>query len=819
MTDLLHAFRQLAKSPGFATAAILVLALGIGVNTAIFSVVEAALLRPLPFPESDRLVRLYEAFDQPDTRANTLNLSELTVQQWREHGTGVFAGLGAATGTSLTLGQAADGPPRYLPAARVTADFFTVLGLAPVLGRNFTAEEDKPNAARTVIIGHDLWQRQFGGRADVLGQVLQLDGAPHTVVGVMPANYRHPYRAEVWVPLAAAFDPRAGRGHYLYGVARLRPGVTLAAADAAVRRLCANLLAAAPDTGNPVRAYIRPLREGFVADLKPKLLAIYGAALSALLVAAANFAGLLLARAVEREGETAIRAALGASGRRLLRESLAQSLVLAALGTAAGLLLATWITPLLVALSPEGSDATGSAMREFDHAVRLNLPVFAFAAGALLLAGLLFGLLPAWRASRTDLRTAMGGASRSATLDRGTRRLLGALVVGEIAVALVLLVGAGLLADHFRALVAERWGFATGNRLTFNIAVDRLYPTGEARTRVLDNALAEFRALPGVRSATVTLPHPLNSARQLISNNPAGATPPEPRGFHLAYLRGVVPGYFSTVGQTLLRGRDIADTDNAGAPPVCIVNESFARRYWPGQDAVGQRVKWGRLDGARPWFTVIGVAADTRIVEDPNDGEVNGTLHLPLAQILAASTTFNEFTFVLETAVAPRSLENAVRAALARVDPRLAAYEMLTVEEAAAQTRVTERFALTLVALFGVLGLVLSAVGLYGLLALQVSRRMREFGVRAALGATAAGLVRLVALQGARLLAGGFVCGGVGAWIAVRVARSQWPELPAISLAVMAVAGLVLSLAVALACWLPARRAGRVDPMIALRSE
>jgi putative ABC transport system permease protein len=815
----IRAFRLLAKSPGFAAAAILVLALGIGVNTAIFSVVEAALLRPLPFPGPDRLVRLYEAFDQPDTRANTLNLSELTVRQWREQGGDLFTGFGAATGTSLTLGAATGEAPRYLPAARVTADFFTVLGLAPVLGRNFTAEEDKPNAARTVILGYDLWQRQFNGRADVLGQVILLDGAPHTVVGVMPANFRHPYRAEVWVPLGAAFDPAASRGHYLYGVARLRPGVTVAAADAAIRRLCANLSAAAPNAGNPVRAYIRPLRDGFVTDLRPKLLAIYGAALCALLVAAANFAGLLLARAVEREGENAIRAALGASRRRLLGESLAQSLLLAALGTAAGLLLASWITPLLVTLSPEGSDATGSAMREFDHAVRLNLPVFGFAAGALLLAGLVFGLLPAWRATRADLRSPMSSSSRGATLDRGTRRLLGALVVGEIAAALILLVGSGLLSAHFRTLVSQPWGFATENRLTFNIAVDRLYPTAESRTQALDNMLAAFRALPGVRSATVTLPHPVNAARQLTSNNPDGATPPEPRGFYLAYLRATVPGYFATVGQTLLAGRDFTAADNAAAPRVCIVNESFARRFWPGRDAVGQRVKLGRLDSPRPWMSVVGVAADTKVLEDPNDGEVNGTLHLPLPQVLAISTAFNEFTFVLETAVAPRSLENSVRTALAHVDARLAAYELETIDEATGRTRVTERFALTLVSLFGVLGLALAAIGLYGLLTLQVTRRMREFGIRAALGATAAGLTRLVAIQGAWLLAAGFLFGGVAAWIAVRVARSQWPGLPPVSPLIFAGAALVLSAAVGLACWLPARRASRVDPMVVLRTE
>ncbi len=819
MSILLQAFRQLAKAPGFTAAAVLVLALGIGVNTAIFSVVEAALLRPLPFPEPDRLVRLYEAFDEPDTRANTLNLSELTVQQWREHAGDLFTGIGAATGTSVTLGNRTGEAPRYLPAARVTADFFPVLGLAPALGRTFTAEEDAPNGPRTALISHDLWQRQFGGRADVLGAAVMLDGVPHTIVGVMPPTFRHPYRAEVWLPLAAAFDPRASRGHYLYGVARLKPGVTIAVANAAMRRLCANLNAGGASTGNPMRAYIRTLREGFVADVKPKLLAIYGAALCALLIAAANFAGLLLNRAVEREGETAVRAALGASRRRLLTESLAQSLLLSVAGTVAGLVLATWLTPLLVKLSPEGADATGSAMREFDHAVRLNAPVFAFATGALLLAGLGFGLLPAWRAGRTDLRGALGTGSRSSTLDRGTRRLLGGLVVAEIAVALVLLVGAGLLSQHFRRLVEEPWGFATNHRLAFNISTERLYPDARARTQALEKILADLRALPDVRSATVTLPHPLNAARQLISNNPEGFTPPEPRGFHLAYLRATTPGYFATVGQALVRGRDFTESDKADAPPVCIVNESFAERYWPGQDPLGKRVKWGRLDGARPWVTIVGVSADTKAVADPNDGDINGTLQLPVSQLLALSASFGEFTFVLETDVAPRSLENAARAVLARVDPRLAAYELASLEESADATRTTERFALTLVGLFGGLGLVLSAVGLYGLLALQVTRRTREFGVRTALGATAAGLVRLVAGQSLRLLLAGVTVGAFGAWAAIRLARNQWPDLPPANPLLFTAAFFVLLLAIGVASWLPARRAAKVDPLVALRSE
>lgn len=816
---LWSALRRLRQTPTYSAAAILVVALGIGVNTAIFSVVEAALLRPLPFPESDRLVRLYEAFDDTDTRANTLNLSELTVQQWRAHAGDFFTGIGAATGSSLTLGGDGRDAPRYLPTARVTANFFPLLGLAPALGRTFTAEEDQPNGPRVVLISHTLWQTRFAGNRDVLGSTIPLDGQPYTIVGVMPPSFRHPYRAEVWVPLAAAFNPQGPRGHYLYGIARLRPGVTIVAADAGLRRLCANLAAGRTNAGDPVRAYIRTLREGFVADVRPKLLAIYGAALCTLLIAAANFSGLLLSRAVEREGETAVRAALGASRRRLLGESLAQSALLALAGTLVGLLLAAWITPTLVSISPEGTDATGSAMREFDHAVRLSAPVFGVAAGTMLLVGLGFGLLPAWRAGRADLRSALGSGARGATLDGGTRRVLAGLVVAEIAVTLVLLVGGGVLTQHFRRLVEEPWGFATERRLSFNINTERTHPTAELRFATYEKILAELRALPGVRSATVTLPHPVNAARQLISNNPDGATPPEPRGFHLGYLRATAPGYFGTMGQILVRGRDFTTDDNAAAPAVCIVNESMAKRYWPGQDPIGKRVKWGRLDGPRPWFTVVGVAADTKAIVDPNDGDINGTFYLPFPQLLAMSNSFGECTFVLETTVAPRSLENSVRAVVARVDPRLAAYEVVNVADAVAESFITERFALTLVSLFGVLGLTLAAVGLYGLLALQVTRRTREFGIRTALGATAGSIIRLVTGLGLRLLFIGTVTGGATGWAALRAAQHQWPDLPRANPVIFVMATVVLAAAVGLATWLPARRAARIDPQVALRGD
>jgi putative ABC transport system permease protein len=816
MNDIRYALRLLWKSPAFSVVAIATLALGIGANTAIFSVIESALLRPLPFPNADRLVRLYETFDESGARSSTLNLSEKTVLQWREHGRDIFEDIAVGTGASITAsteGQSA----QSFPAARISSNFLTVLGLPPSRGRNFTAAEDQPNGPRVAIISHDFWQRNLGGREDVVGRTINLDDAPYTVVGVMPKTFRHPYRAEIWLPIALSFAPEA-RNRYLYGVARMRPGITPAQAEAAARQMCAAINQAEPDPNNAPAAYLIPLRDSFIIDLRPKLLIIAAAGLCALLVAAANFAGLMLARVVERDGEMALRSALGATRGQLIRQGLVQALMLSALGTICGLLIAGWLTPALVALSPEGADATGSAIREFDHGVRLDWPVFAFAAGAMLLIGIGFGLLPAWRASRPDIRGAIGSIGRGSTLDGSTRRLLGGLIVVEIAIAAVLLMGSLTLTQYFRKVVNEPWGFSTERRLVFNAMLsDRLFTSPEARAHTNDATLRELRSLPGVRSASVTAPSPMEAARNLMSCIPEGAQPPEPRGTYLAYMRGTTPGYFETIGQRLLRGRDFTETDRADSPPVAIVNESFARRFWPGQDPIGKRVKHGRLDNPRPWYTVVGVVADTKVVVDPRDGEVVGTICLPLPRWLAAGN--DEMTFVVESAGEPKFLEGGVRNALARADSRLAAYNILSLATAAADSWVTERFLFVLVSLFGALGLVLASIGVYGLLALQVTRRTREFGVRLALGATAAALIRLVAKQGVRLLALGFLAGGLAAWAAIRLARSQWPDLPTADPLIWLGAAVVLSAGVALASWLPARRASRVDPIIALRAE
>jgi putative ABC transport system permease protein len=821
ISDFKYALRTLVKSPGFTLVAVLTLALGIGANTAIFSVVEGVLLRPLPFPNAERLVRIYEAQDENGARSGTLNLSDRTVARFGEFGRDIFEDVAGGTGDASVVSITGGSTPQTVPAARVTYNFFDVLGLPPAQGRNFTSEEGSDKAASVAIISDDFWRNTLDSRRNVLGSTIVIDGTPRTIVGVMPKAFRHPYRANLWLPLA--LDPDNSvmiNNHYLYGVARLRPGVTPVKAEEAVKRMCARINRDDTNPANVRAAYIPPLRESFVMDLRPKILVIVGAAVCALLIAAANFAGLLLARVIEREGELALRAALGASRRRLVRQQLVQALLLALAGTAIGLLIALWITPTLFALSPEGADATGSAMREFDYAARLDLPVFAFAAGVMTMVGLGFGLLPAIRAARTDLRGAMSVTSRGATLDRSARRLLGSFVVIELAIAAALLTASVTATQYFRKVIDEPWGFETKDRLAFNVTVpDRFFPSAAAKQSALETSLAQLQQVPGVKSATVASPSPMDAPWTLIPFNAEGAPAPEPRGTYTAYSRIPVPGYFRSMGEPLLQGRDFNATDTADAPLVCIISQSIAKKFWPNDSPIGKRIRWGRLDGIRPWFTIVGVVGDMKAIADPRDGEVLGMIARPLAQMLVHATTpLEDITFVLHTD--GRSVnESTIRTALARANPNLAAYNFLSLQDAATRSRTTERFIFVLVSSFGLVGLVLAAVGLYGLLALQVSRREREFGIRSALGATARQIIQLVARQGAVLLSLGFTAGALATYGVVRLVKNQWAEMPAPNLIACICAATVLGIAVMIACWLPARRASRVDPIIALRAE
>ena len=819
--DLKFALRMLAKKPGFAAVAILTLALGIGANTAIFSVVENVLLRPLPFPHAERLVRIFEAPDETGVRTTSLNLTDRTVVRFRQFGHDVFEDVAGATGAAVTVGLNDGSPAQTVPVAQVTSNFFSVLGLPPIQGRSFTPEEGRSGAAAVAVISDDFWRNILHARSDALGSTLILDGIPRTVIGIMPKSFRHPYRASVWLPLVLEPDnPATINNHYLYGVARLQPGVTPAKAEEAVRRMCTAINREDPNPANVRGAYIPALRESFVMDLRPKILVIVGAAACALLIAAANFAGLLLARVIEREGEFALRAALGASRRQLIRQQLVEALLLSVIGTALGLLVASWATPLLFALSPEGTDATGSAMREFDYAARLDLPVFVFAAGVMALVGLGFGLLPALRAARTNLRGAINISARGATLDRGARRLLGSFVVVELAMAAALLTASVTATQYFLKLAEEPWGFETRDRLAFNVTLpDRFFPSAAAKQNALQASLVQLRALPGVESTTVVSPSPMDASWTLMLFNAEGSPAPEPRGFYTAYSRVPVPGYFGSIGQPLMQGRDFLESDGPDAPLVCIISQSIARRFWPNESPLGKRIRWGRLDGNRPWFTIVGVVGDMKAIADPRDGEVLGMIARPMAQMLVrASALLDDITFVLDTKSAAVS-ESAIRAALSRADSRLALYNLVSLQQAAAQSRTTERFIFVLLSSFGLIGLAVAAVGLYGLLSLQVARRQRELGIRSALGATARQLIELIARQGATLLGIGLASGALATWAIVHFVRTQWADMPSPNLIAWLGGAIVLAATVALACWLPARRAGRIDPVIALRAE
>jgi len=390
----------------------------------------------------------------------------------------------------------------------------------------------------------------------------------------------------------------------------------------------------------------------------------------------------------------------------------------------------------------------------------------------------------------------------------------------ELAVAAALLMASITTTQYFKRMVNEPWGFATDKRLAFKTVVsERLFPNLGAQQGAIDSTLNALRALPGVRGATVTAPSPMQAPRNLVSFNIEGNPPPEPRGFYLSYFRIAVPGYFKTMSHTILQGREFLESDTAESDQVCVITEALARRFWPGQNPIGKRIKWGRIDGPRPWMTVVGLAADMKAIADPRDGEVIGMIARPLAQLLPMGLSqFEELTYVVQSDSAVPN-ESEIRSALARTDSRVAAYEIVSLEEAARQSRTTERFIFVLVSLFSGLGLVLAAVGLYGLLSLQVARREREFGIRTALGATAKQIIQLVAQQGVRLLAVGATAGLILSWAIARVLRTEWAAMPTPSIIAGIGSGIVLGMAVLLACWLPARRAARIDPIIALRSE
>jgi len=800
--DVRYGARALLGAPGLTAVAVATLALGIGANTAIFSVIDAMLLRPLPYPEADRLVFLTEWSEQvPEMSFSVANFKDL-----RDQGT-VFESMVASNGTSFVL-AGGDGEPERLNGRQVTSGLFATLGMAPILGRAFSPEEEKPGAEGVALLGEGFWERRFGRDPGVLGRSLSLSGETFTVIGVMPGTFHGSWKAfDVFTPLLRLEDRIGGnerRGNHpgIYVVGRLKPGVTEERARAEVEAIARRLAEQYPDTNAKQDMTLQPLHDAVVGDLRPALLLLLGAVAFVLLIACANVANLLLARAAGRQKEIALRLALGARRRRLVRQLLTESVLLALLGGAAGVLLA-WggLRGLLAALPANVPRA---------DEIGIDARVLLFTAAVAVVTGLAFGLVPAWRALTTDLHDPLKEGGRG-TPGPGHHRVRNALVVGEIALALVLLVGAGLLLRSFQRVVEADAGFRAAGVLTASVPLPRArYEEHPKRAALVERVLEAARAGPGITAVAVT--QPLLGTWQ-SSFSVEGRPEPPPGQRPSADITRVSADYFRAMGVRVLEGRVFEDRDRTDSPPVCIVDQTFARSYWPGDRALGKRVKFGGLDDAEnPWMEVVGVVAHVKNYGVDEDSRVE--IYMPFLQ-----SSVGAFTLVARTDGEPGALAAGLRQALRAADPELPLYSVQTLAGRLAERAAERRLAVLLISVFAAVALALAAVGIYGVTSYAVTQRTQEIGIRMALGAERGHVLRMVLRHGAAMALLGV---GIGLLVAFALARLVASLLFQVSPADPPTFSLVAALLVAvalLACWLPARRATRVDPLAALRCE
>ncbi len=801
--DLSFGLRMLLKNPGFTLVAVLTLALGIGANTAIFSVVNALILRPLPYPGSERLVWVEEVSKKTNTSQPAWGAHFL---DWQEHSQ-TLESIAAQDGGTRTLTGA--GEPERVEVGQVSASFLALFGVQPHPGgRNFTAAEDKPGGERVAILSHSLWQRRYNNDQSIVGRSVTLNDANFTVIGVTPANYRYFPNFDVWVPLA--LDPVAqlvGETRY-YGttVARLKPGVSIERAQAEMDTLSQRYEMTRPEGKARIdsRTRLVPLREHFLGDTRRPLLVLLGAVGLVLLIACANVANLLLAHAGAREKELAIRGALGASRLRLARQMLTECLLLAMAGSAAGLLLAYWLTGLL------GSFNSTGALGEMGRvaAITIDRQVLGFTLLITLATGLLFGLLPALRLSRTDLNVSLKEGGRGGGFHgRGLRN---ALMVSEVALAIVLLVGAGLLIRSFINLLNVDPGYRAENLLTARLALPPRYRDNSQRAHFYEQILQRLAAVPGVTSVGATTHLPLTSynmgstLRVEGRSLQAGENPPA------APIARVSPDYFRTMGISLRAGRLINDGDTQGAPSVALLSETLASRLFPNEDPLGKRLSIGG-SGAE-LTTVIGVASDIRYTG--LDGGIEQAVYLSYRQLPRSG-----MAVVLRGAVEPASLAPALRNAVREIDPALPVYDVMTMNERLSNSVAARRFNLLLLGGFAALALLLAGVGVYGVSSYLATQRTREIGIRMALGAQRADVTRLFIKQGMTLVMLGLALGALGAFALTRLMTSLLFNVGANDPLTFACVALLLSLIALAACYLPARRAARVDPLASLRCE
>ncbi len=818
--DVRHALRLLVKNPGFTVIALAALTLGIGANTAIFSVVNAVLLRPLPYPEAERLVFVERKFRQGS--GGSTSIPKFTV--WKQFDKTLecmsaydFAG----PGLNLTGGDR----PEQVKGIHASLDFFRLFGVSPVLGRTFLPEEDRPGAGRVLVLSNGLWKRRFGGDPGIIGKSLALGGEPYTVVGVLSANYQPDPPADVWLPLQA--DPAtSNHAHYLRVAARLRPGATLEGANAEMKLAAEQFRRLHPQwiDENETAAAL-PMRQEMVGDVRPALLILTGAVSFVLLMACANVANLLLARAAGRQKEIAIRAAIGARRGRLLRQLLTESVILAGLGAACGLLLGSWGVRLLLAFSPGDIPRIGRLESASVFAL-LDWRVLAFTLAVAFFTGILFGLIPALALSKPDLSSTLkeaGGRTGSGLRQSRTR---GLLVVSEMALAVVLLIGATLLIRTFVGLRNVNAGFDARNILTLQMSMaSGRYSTTEQVANFERQAVQRIEGLPGVVAATPAVALPVQNfgidLPFLIEGRPPGR---DPRFHGDEFWRYIGPRYFDVFRIPLLRGRVFKETDSGKSTPVVIVNEAFAKKYWPKDDPIGGRITIGK--GLGPEFEdpprlIVGVVGDVR--EGGLSRPATPVMYVPVAQISDLLTRFGNriipVTWAIRTATEPLSLRAAVEREFLAVDGLLPVANVRSMEQVIREATARENFNMLLLSIFAAIALALAAIGIYGLMSYAVEQRSHEIGVRMALGADRRAVLRLFLGQGIRLAGIGLLIGLGAAFGLTRLLGRMLFGVKASDPATFAAVAVVLTAVALLATYLPARRATRVDPIVALRYE
>jgi predicted permease len=805
--DFRYGIRMLFKHPGFTAATVLTLALGIGANTALFSVVHAVVLQPLPFPNPERLVMVWEA----DKNGDQSNMGYPTFADWRDQNRS-FEAMSAFADWGPTLSGV--GEPQALNGARVTVDFFRVLGVKPFLGRDFTPADDVPNAPRVAIISYGLWDRDFNRDRSLLGKTIFLTGIERTVIGIMPRDFQpilnpNNKRVDIWRPLAYAGEtaPACRTCRHLRTIARLREGVTQTQAQAELATIQQRIQQAHASDYSSSGIQLLALHQQFAGKVGPVLLFLFGAVGFVLLIACANVANLMLVRTASRKKELALRVALGASRSRILRQILTENMLLSLAGGGLGVLLAMFGTQWLVSLAPADIPRI--------EQVGLNPLVLVFALGVSLLTGILFGLLPALAATRTDLQTDLKqGSHRSiGTSDRWLRN---GLVVADVALAMVLLAGAGLMMKSMLHLLDVPSGISSANVLTMKLSLfgsEFSGPDGDARVlSTFKQSLEQISSLPGVQSAGVVSQLPLGGDFDMYGLRIKDKPVANPEDGPSAFRYGVTPGYIEAMGIPLRQGRTITAADDEKAQPVLLINEQLATRIWPGENPVGKLIQIGGPE--RPWRTVVGVVGNTR--HEGLDLPEKMQLYVPEAQWFSPDS---DMVLAIRTNNNPTALATSAREAIWSVNRNVRITEVATMDKVIGASLAQRRFPMMMLGLFALAALLLATLGLYAVMAYSVTQRTPEIGVRMALGAQPGEVLRLVLRQGMVLAVIGVAAGLVGAFALRSVIVGLLFEVKASDPGTLALVTAVLLVVALLACYFPARRATKVDPLIALRHE